>query len=334
MTSYVSILYLLIFLPAVLVYNVLPKKYRPIILLLASYAFFWSISRKLLVFLLVSTVSIHHIGLWLTAVQSERNDVLAKTERSGKKAVKALYIRRQRWIVFFAACVHVGTLLVLKYSGFFGRNINALLQTAGVGLSVPILKLMMPIGISFYTMQAMSYVFDVYRETTKADKNLGRLALYMAFFPTIMEGPICRYADDAEQLWEGRRSTLENLTFGTERILYGVFKKIIIADRLNIMIKTLYTGYADYDGGMMAKLSGYYIYYEKPLPILVSFIWSFRERWTLSSAVLNCLALYCRRISDIHFSQRAFRNSGPVGILPLVHGSEIISSIHCPCQSL
>lgn len=183
MTSYVSILYLLIFLPAVLlVYNVLPKKYRPIILLLASYAFFWSISRKLLVFLLVSTVSIHHIGLWLTAVQSERNDVLAKTERSGKKAVKALYIRRQRWIVFFAACVHVGTLLVLKYSGFFGRNINALLQTAGVGLSVPILKLMMPIGISFYTMQAMSYVFDVYRETTKADKNLGRLALYMAFF--------------------------------------------------------------------------------------------------------------------------------------------------------
>lgn len=96
MTSYVSILYLLIFLPAVLlVYNVLPKKYRPIILLLASYAFFWSISRKLLVFLLVSTVSIHHIGLWLTAVQSERNDVLAKTERSGKKAVKALYIRRQ-----------------------------------------------------------------------------------------------------------------------------------------------------------------------------------------------------------------------------------------------
>ena len=253
MTSYVSILYLLIFLPAVLlVYNVLPKKYRPIILLLASYAFFWSISRKLLVFLLVSTVSIHHIGLWLTAVQSERNDVLAKTERSGKKAVKALYIRRQRWIVFFAACVHVGTLLVLKYSGFFGRNINALLQTAGVGLSVPILKLMMPIGISFYTMQAMSYVFDVYRETTKADKNLGRLALYMAFFPTIMEGPICRYTDDAEQLWEGRRSTLENLTFGTERILYGVFKKIIIADRLNIMIKTLYTGYADYDGGMMA----------------------------------------------------------------------------------
>ena len=86
----------------------------------------------------------------------------------------------------------------------------------------------------------MTNVFDVYRETTKADKNLGRLALYMAFFPTIMEGPICRYADDAEQLWEGRRSTLENLTFGTERILYGVFKKIIIADRHCLYLSALY----------------------------------------------------------------------------------------------
>ena len=185
------------------------------------------------------------------------------------------------------------------------------------------MKLMMPIGISFYTMQAMSYVFDVYRETTKADKNLGRLALYMAFFPTIMEGPICRYADDAEQLWEGRRSTFENLTFGTERILYGVFKKIIIADRLNIMIKTLYTGYADYDGGMMAVAA---IAYTCQLYMEFS--------GTMDVVIGSAELLYCRRISDIHFSQRAFRNSGPVGILPLVHGSEIISSIHCPCQSL
>ena len=67
----------------------------------------------------------------------------------------------------------------------------------------------------------------------------------------MMEGPICRYNDDAVSLWEGRRSSVQNLVFGAERILYGVMKKMVIADRLNIMIKTLYSGYADYDGGMM-----------------------------------------------------------------------------------
>lgn len=253
MSSYISALYLLIFLPGTaLMWYLIPKRYRPWLLLSASYFFFWSISRKLLVYLLVSTVAVHYIGLWLSVVQGERDKVLEETERAGRKKVKSIYIRRQRWIVFFAACIHIGTLLVVKYSGFLCSNLNILSETMGFSFTLPVPKLAMPIGISFYTMQAMSYIFDVYREKIKADNSLGRLALYMAFFPTIMEGPICRYTDTAVRLWESERPDFRSVTFGIQRILYGIFKKILIADRLNILIKTVFTDYTQYDGGIIA----------------------------------------------------------------------------------
>lgn len=107
MKSYVAPLYLLVFLPAVVfLYNIVPKKLRPVVLLLASYLFFWSISGKLILFLLISTFSIHHFGLWLSSLQEERNRILAETERPERKAVKAEYIRRQRWVIFLAVCIH------------------------------------------------------------------------------------------------------------------------------------------------------------------------------------------------------------------------------------
>ena len=85
--------------PTVFLYNIVPKKLRPVVLLLASYLFFWSISGKLILFLLISTFSIHHFGLWLSSLQEERNRILAETERPKRKAVKAEYIRRQRWVI-------------------------------------------------------------------------------------------------------------------------------------------------------------------------------------------------------------------------------------------
>ena len=78
----------------------------------------------------------------------------------------------------------------------------------------------MPIGISFYTLQAVSYLVDIYHEKIKADKNLARLSLYLTFFPQIMEGPICRYSETAMQLWEGNKITYESLKNGLLRISY------------------------------------------------------------------------------------------------------------------
>ena len=232
MTSYCSLLYLAVFLPAaVLVYRILPQRLRWVALLAASYAFFWSVSGKLLVFLLFSTVSIHYFGLWLTAEQQDRD---------------------RRRILLFASLLQVGTLITLKYAAFFSTNLNTLLHALRLPVSLPVPAFLLPIGISFYTLQALSYLLDVYRGTIRADRNLARLAIFLGFFPQIMEGPICRYGQTAQQLWEGRPVTWQGLTFGMQRILFGLIKKIVIADRLNLLIKTVFNDYALYDGGVIA----------------------------------------------------------------------------------
>ena len=113
MTSFFSVFYLAIFLPVmVILYNVCPKKYRPIVLIAGSYFYFYSISGKLLIYLLFSTMSIHHIGLWLTDIQGERDGVLKEAAKEEKKAIKAEYLKKQRRVLFFGVMLHLGILLL------------------------------------------------------------------------------------------------------------------------------------------------------------------------------------------------------------------------------
>ena len=250
--TYCDIAYLAIFLPlTVLIYAIMPQKHRWKVLLLASYVFFWSISNKLIIYLLLSTASIYYFGIKLEKLQQKRNEVLKEAEKEQKKGIRAEYLKKQRRILTIGAILNLGVLLVLKYSAFIGGNINTLFATMNLSWKLTIPKFLMPIGISFYTLQAVSYLFDVYHEKIKADRNIGRLALYMAFFPQIMEGPICRYSETAENLWAGNKITYQNFKFGLIRIGYGVIKKMIIADRLNTFIKEIYLNYANYDGGIM-----------------------------------------------------------------------------------
>lgn len=253
MTSYFSLLYLGIFLPAVvLLYSVFPQKHRWKVLLGASYLFFWSISGKLVLYLVYSTCSIHYFGLWMASIQSERDRLLAETEKQNKKTVKAKYQKKLRQIVTVAVILQIGVLLVLKYAEFFGSNLNSLLALVKAPFTLPIPEYILPIGISFYTLQAASYLFDVYRGTVRADKNFFRLALFLSFFPQIMEGPICRYNQTCVQLWEGKKIEFTNLVSGCQRILYGLMKKVVVADRLNIFIQTVFSEFDQHDGGVTA----------------------------------------------------------------------------------
>ena len=192
-SSYFSIEYLVILLPiSVALYAVLPQKLRRISLLLSSYAFFWAVSGKLIAYLLFSTLSTHYTGLWLSSLQEDCDRLAAATPKENRKAVRAQYRQKQRLVVAFAAALHIGLLLVLKYGPFFAGNINTALWALRIPFALEIPSYILPIGISFYTLQAMAYIFDVYRRKIPADRNLLRVALFMSFFPQIMEGPICR----------------------------------------------------------------------------------------------------------------------------------------------
>lgn len=251
--SYTKPVFLVIFLPIIIIaYNIVPQKHRWKVLLLSSYLFFWSISGKLIIYLLVATGVTYLCGLWLKKKQDERNEKLLNADKEKKKEIKQLYVKKQRKIILLGTTILIGLLVVLKYTKFFGININTLLTTLNIPFQFKIPNFIMPIGISFYTLQAVSYIVDVYKEKFKADNNIGRIALFLSFFPLIMEGPICRYDQVAESLWKGEKTTYKNLTFGLQRILFGLMKKVLIVDRVNPLILEIYNNYTGYDGGIIA----------------------------------------------------------------------------------
>ena len=255
MTSYFSLTMLGLILPGTAVaYQVMPRRARWAVLLAASYVTFWAISGKLLAFLLASTVTIWLCGLALDREIKQRGEAL-RAPGANRKAVKQSYARRMRLIMAAGAAVNLGMLFAFKYVVFAHRLLAPLaaplLTHLGIDWAAPA-AIAAPIGISFYTLQAVSYLVDVYRQSVTADRNLCRLALFMAFFPQIMEGPICRYGQTAQALWAGHGITWENLVSGSQRILWGAAKKLIVADRVNLLVKTVFASYESYDGGIIA----------------------------------------------------------------------------------
>ena len=251
--SFFSVGYLGLFLPiCLLAYGLSPKKARRYVLLGLSYLYYWFVSGELVVYLLLSTLAVHYFGLWLDRLHAGRTAALAAAPKEEKKALRAAWQKKLRGVVLLAALLHIGLLISLKYTAFFTWNLNTLMAAAHVGLQFEVPVLLQPLGISFFTLQGLSYILDVYRGTQKADDNLPRLGLFMAFFPQIVEGPICRYRDTAEQLWSVPDISLDNLKLGLQRILYGAMKKLVVADRLDQMVKAVFSAPQDFEGGVIA----------------------------------------------------------------------------------
>lgn len=220
------------FLPLCLAaYQIAPQEWRRRVLLGFSYLFFWLLSGKLIVYLLGTTVFVHCMGIWLDSIRSEK-----------KKA---------RRVLTFGILVLLGVLAYLKYYNFFVENVTGIFGNA-LPFTLAEKKILMPVGISFYTLQAIGYMADVYWGKIRAEEKLEKTALFLAFFPQIMEGPICRYSDTCDALYSGRPLEAENLTNGYIRIFWGLFKKKVIADRLAIGVDAIFGNYTSYSGFMVA----------------------------------------------------------------------------------
>lgn len=249
LSTWFSVMYLAVLLPGtILAYAILPQRLRRVVLLAVSYGVFWLISGKLLGYLLLATLITHYIGIWLALEQGRCAEQLADAPKEHFREIRKSALRRQKCIIAFGVLLLLGILLVLKYSPFFADNFNDLLKRVGISVSVPVPSFLLPIGISFYTLQAISYLLDVSRGKIPADRNILRLALFLSFFPQLMEGPICRYSDTAQRLWGAPPIRWENLTAGLQRILWGMIKKMVVADRLNLLIQNVFGDYQSYDG--------------------------------------------------------------------------------------
>lgn len=257
--QYCDAIYVALFLPIVIILYQLFKKKRNFILLIASYIFLYATSKELLLYAVASTFSIHHFGLWISDNKKRESDELAEAKKEDKKLIKEKYKKSGKRILFAGILVQVIMLTMTKYLSFFVLNINSLLDALHINFIVEVPKFLAPLGISFYTLMAISYLVDVHRGKIEADRNIGRLNLYLIFFPSIMEGPISRYEEIAQKLWSGEKIHYKNLCFGLQRVIYGLIKKMVIADRLNIVIKNVFADYTKYDGGIFLAITVLYV---------------------------------------------------------------------------
>lgn len=242
--SYFSLKYLIVFLlTIVVVYIFTPKKLKRLLLLLASYALFLKVSKKLVIYLLLSTLSIYISGLLFKKIDDKRNIKIKGVDKEKRKEIKEKYKSKKKIILICCILFNVSFLFIFKYLTFFTNIINIIFSS-----DIKVLKLLAPMGISFYTLSALSYLIDVYNEKVDAEKNIVKIMLYLSFFPTILEGPILKYSDVKDEFEKKSKVTYKNFCFGVQRILYGLFKKFLIADRLNMFVKLVFDNYTNYNG--------------------------------------------------------------------------------------
>lgn len=177
-----------------------------------------------------------------------RRDVALDSATGGKREIRLRYKVMARLALVVGVVFNLSILVMLKYLGFFVSLAGAF--GAANGLLVP--NIGAPIGISFYTLMAVSYLVDVYRESLPPDRHLGHVALFLVYFPYLMEGPIVRYRQVAPSLWAGHSPRCSNMYAGSLRILWGFAKKLVVADRLNPLVRNVFEGYESYDGGIIA----------------------------------------------------------------------------------
>lgn len=199
---FTSISFLYYFLPIVIIlYFIVPKKFKNFILFLSS-IFFYFCGEPIYTFLMIGEIFIAYVG------------------------VRYLEKHRKKSILVSLLAIHIGALGLFKYSDFTINNINQIF-----GSKIPLLKLALPIGISFYTFQIISYVVDVYRGKVKAQKSFLKIATYVSLFPQLIAGPIVRYETIEKEL-DSRTSNFENFAYGVRRFVIGLGKKVLIANML------------------------------------------------------------------------------------------------------
>lgn len=251
--SYTSFNFIVFVSVTALVYFLFPiKKYQWVVLLAASYVFYLYAGYKFAVFLLFTTLSTYITALWIDKIAQESKSLLKEHkldwDKDQKKAHKALVKRKKRAIVVSAAVINLGILVFLKFYNFFAGSLNDVFSAFQISLAVPSLNLFLPMGISFYTFQSVGYVTDVYREKISAEKNPAKVALFVSFFPQIIQGPISFYDQLAHQLYEPHSFDFTRAKYGIELVLWGFFKKLIIADRAVIAINATMDFYHEYSG--------------------------------------------------------------------------------------
>lgn len=225
--SFISAGFFLIIALTACFYYVIPKRFQWRLLLLVSFAFYATYGIRYMGYILFTVFTSYCITR-LMAVQEDK-------------------LVRRRWLIF-GLVSNFGILIFMKYLNFTVANLTSLFALFDKTFPVGRFSLVMPLGISFYTFQTMSYVIDVYQKKYEPEKNIFRLALFTAYLPQLLQGPIGRYDRLAPQFFTPHTFDLKNVEYGTQRIAWGLAKKLILADRAYVASKTVFSDLNTYTG--------------------------------------------------------------------------------------
>lgn len=279
--SLISNMFILFVFISVLLYYLIPQKYRWCALLVCSYYYYFSSGVQYLFFILFSTIVTYIFAIFIERVDEDK--------------------KRKRTFLILGLTLNFGCLGILKYTNFIVENINAIFNLKLSGIN-----LLLPLGISFYTFQSSGYLLDVYWKRSFVENNIFKYGLFVSFFPQILQGPIGRHSKLASQLYAGKNFEWNKVERGLERILWGFFKKLVLADWAAVFVEEIfgnpeyYNGiavfgvlfysiqlYADFSGGMdvvigIASLFGITLDENFKRPYFAISISDFWHRWHIT----------------------------------------------------
>lgn len=227
--TFTSFYFLCFYACILIIYYLIPKKTQWVFLLLSSVLYYLLSGNGILI--------LYPLGACIAAYAGIR--VISGTED----------MRKKRGALLLVVLMLIGVLFVLKYVNFGIHTINAAVGWFGAeGAALSGFKFMVPLGLSFYTFSILGYVIDVYNGIAAPQNNFLKMALYGMYFPSILSGPILRYREDGEQFFKPHPLDYKQVTFGLQRMLWGFFKTLVISERMNLIVNTVYDNYTDYPG--------------------------------------------------------------------------------------
>lgn len=294
-----------------LLYYLVPPKFQWKLLLLFSCLFYYFAGAYCLIYILATILTTYAAACRIDSIGGQQSAYIranrGSLSKEEKKSYKAKMKGRQRKWLLACLLLNIGILAVVKYTNFAISNVNGLFAAAGSTRQLAFLDIALPMGISFYTFQSVGYLIDVYRGSVSAERNPFKLALFVSFFPQLIQGPISRFSDLAESLFREHRFDAKTVSFGLERILWGYFKKLVIADRIltavNVIIRDAdaYSGayvfagmlfyalelYADFTGGIditigVAQVMGITVKENFNRPFFSKSVKEYWRRWHIS----------------------------------------------------
>lgn len=250
--SYIYVCFLIL---AVTFYYCVPIKYRWIELLVINILYYFMAGFRYSFYFAISIGTVYGAGRMIEHTKElyqKRQIDLEKEEKKKQRIQTEIKIKR---IVVLTIILNLGILIFRKYCLFAIFNINRIFEIFHSSIVIPQITFALPLGISFYTLQAIGYLIDVGRGQYPAEKNVMKFVLFMTFFPHILEGPICRFSQTAESLATGHKFSKDNFLFGVQRICWGLFKKMVIADRMDILVNHIYANYQSYSGMLIVLVA-------------------------------------------------------------------------------